>query len=585
MIGLVVFNLFNAVEMNANRAILDARRQADFTAAALRAVLRDVRFLEQLPSRSRFTMRDGELVVPPAIAWLSPPAFPRLEDLEVIVRDKLEQLERETIADPDQVKVLKALLQNASPESHRQWLWAHAAWHAHRHADASRRDELLGKLDAAQGGAAPAASLLLHATAHRHLPAWARARIPSLPAELAKPLLRRLAELGLDVADHLRRWHAVAEHRTTLTEVSAHVPSLAEQRDAVVHGVHEDRLLLFHDGAGALISRQQLTDALARLAGEEWSALPAMFADGLSAVIDDDTVTVVPDYLGVRARVQVEAGIGQAWILGMLGLALASISGAGLWVFYRSARRETEAARTRSDFLTMVTHELKTPLAGIRLLAEMLQGGHVSGQDQHDDYYKRLNNESVRLTMLIENVLDLGRMERGERVYDFAAVDIYELVSEAVELFDPIARAAGLRITLLVGDTGVWIRGDRHALLQSLLNVMDNARKYAAGGDSLDIEVSRREYTCEVLVRDRGPGIPESERHSVFDRFQRGVRHTNGSIPGVGLGLYLARTILRNHGGDLEAIAPRDSGPGVCIRFVLPITMTESRTNGSSQER
>lgn len=374
-------------------------------------------------------------------------------------------------------------------------------------------------------------------------------------------------------------------HRTILTEVSAYVASLAGQRDAVVRGVQGDRLLLFHDGAGALISRQQLTDALARLAGEEWTALPAMYADGLGAVTDDDTVTVVPDYLGVRARVQAGAEVGGAWILGLLALALASISGAGLWVFYRSVRRETEAARTRSDFLTMVTHELKTPLAGIRLLAEMLQDGHVTGQDQHEEYYRRLNNESVRLTMLIENVLDLGRMERGERAYDFAAVDVDELVAESVELFEPIAAAAGLRITAPASATGLSIRGDRNALLQSLLNVLDNARKYAAGGDRLDIQVSRRECTCEVLVRDHGPGIPESERRTVFDRFQRGARHVDGSVPGVGLGLYLSRTILRNHGGDLEAIAPRDGGPGVCFRFALPIAMSESKKQGSYQER
>ena len=116
------------------------------------------------------------------------------------------------------------------------------------------------------------------------------------------------------------------------------------------------------------------------------------------------------------------------------------------------------------------------------------------------------------------------------------------------------------------------VQGDRDALLQALLNVMENARKYAADGGYLDVHVEADPANLRITIRDHGPGIPEAERGAVFERFRRGTRQQSGSVPGVGLGLYLARTILLHHGGELEARAPDDGGKGACFVFTLPAT-------------
>ncbi|MFQ5507446.1 MAG: sensor histidine kinase, partial [Planctomycetota bacterium] len=290
--------------------------------------------------------------------------------------------------------------------------------------------------------------------------------------------------------------------------------------------------------------------------------------EDLGQVEDGSTESVVPGFLAHRPRPSPSGGLGGPLGLGILIAALALFSGAGLWQLQRSLRKEAEAARVRSEFLTMVTHELKTPLAGIRLLAEMLEDGHLE-PGQLAGYHTRLSSESRRLGMLIENVLDLGRMERGERGFDFRPLELDGLLREARGLYGPIAERSRLEMSVSQGAARV-IQGDRDALLQSLRNVMDNARKYAACGGRLDLRSAANGERCRILVRDYGPGIRAEERSAVFERFRRGSRHQDGSIPGVGLGLHLARSILRSHGGDLVAQSPADGGPGACFCFTLP---------------
>ena len=236
-------------------------------------------------------------------------------------------------------------------------------------------------------------------------------------------------------------------------------------------------------------------------------------------------------------------------------------------------RREQEALQARSEFLTSVTHELKTPLASIRMFTEMLADGRVPSEEKRDEYYRLLAGEAYRLSALVENVLDLGRMERGERAYDLRALDLARLVSEAVELFAPIAAAKGMHVECSrQGSPGdkFLVSADRDALFQAFLNLFENARKYASSGKRLEIVLNGSHELCSLTIRDRGPGVPQEERERIFDRFRRGEQQKNGTVPGVGLGLYLARRILRAHAGDLVCKEPKDEGKGACFVATLP---------------
>lgn len=200
-----------------------------------------------------------------------------------------------------------------------------------------------------------------------------------------------------------------------------------------------------------------------------------------------------------------------------------------------------------------MTHELKTPLAGIRLLGEMLAEGRARGREQ--DYYRMLAGEAERLSQLIQNVLDLGRIERGERSYDLRMHDAVELVRSTLAWFAPLAQQAGLVVDVTLPEGPCSVQIDRDAFVQALVAVLDNARKYGAGGGRIDVLVAQQPRALVVAVRDRGPGVPAAEAERVFERFVRGEAHRHGSTPGVGIGLYLARTIVRRLGGELSVVS------------------------------
>jgi signal transduction histidine kinase len=279
--------------------------------------------------------------------------------------------------------------------------------------------------------------------------------------------------------------------------------------------------------------------------------------------LPDEAVAVAP-LIGLMPSATARAGAwSRPWSLLVLLLLFAACLATGLLLAVRAISRESAAVRARADFLTSVTHELKTPLSSIRLLAEMLEQERVPSAEKRAEYHRLLAGEAGRLSALVENVLDLGRIERGERSYDLREARVDDIVRETVRLFAPVAERDGLRLSVSL-EPGT-ARVDAGALSQAILNVMENARKYAAAGKDLSVQGAASGSGYRILVRDHGPGVPDDEREAIFERFRRGRAQADGSVPGVGLGLYLARAILRAHGGDLTCIAPPGGGQGACF--------------------
>jgi signal transduction histidine kinase len=172
--------------------------------------------------------------------------------------------------------------------------------------------------------------------------------------------------------------------------------------------------------------------------------------------------------------------------------------------------------------------------------------------------------EAARLRALIANVLDLGRAERGERAWDRRPLDLGALVAEVIAPFRLAARREGIELEAETSPHEAV--ADRDAIAQALLNVLDNARKYAALGKRIAV----RQRGGRVEVRDYGPGVPDRERERIFEKLRRGRAQQDGHVPGLGLGLHLAREIARAHGGSLRHEPPRDGGPGSCFVLELP---------------
>jgi signal transduction histidine kinase len=216
--------------------------------------------------------------------------------------------------------------------------------------------------------------------------------------------------------------------------------------------------------------------------------------------------------------------------------------GIGSWLIWRDLGRQIRLARQKTDFVSNVSHELKTPLTSIRIFSELLAKN--PDPDRQKRYSEIIVNESSRLTRLINNVLDFARMDRGETKYEREVFDLNALVRETLTNFRPNFASDG------VDSSPLPVHGNRDAVAQVLLNLLSNAEKYGDG--RIDVTTRRSETgLATVQVSDRGPGVPHGSEEKIFEQFYRAHNSLSSGIQGAGLGLTLARRIARANGGDV----------------------------------
>ncbi len=221
----------------------------------------------------------------------------------------------------------------------------------------------------------------------------------------------------------------------------------------------------------------------------------------------------------------------------------------------------------QTDFVSKVNHELRTPLASIRLFVDTLQQGGMDDAERQQ-CLAAIASETSRLTRLIERLLDWGRMESGRRVFELRPERVDTLVAEALAQMESQIRESGVEVHLDLCDPAPAVRADRNAMVETLLNLMRNAVKYGGAGGVLDVRVRSEGRRALIDVIDKGPGIPRSERSKVFDKFYRGsaVRDTS-ALPGHGLGLAMARHVVKAHRGRVRL----DSREGEGTRFTVDL--------------
>jgi len=209
-----------------------------------------------------------------------------------------------------------------------------------------------------------------------------------------------------------------------------------------------------------------------------------------------------------------------------------------------------------------IAHDLRTPLTRLRNRLEELR--HQSGEPGRDAALDAAVAETDQLLRTFASLLWLARIEAQAPAQDEPVLDLAELVADAVELYTPSAGERGIRLQAHLQP--VQLRGDRDQLFQTLVNLLDNALKYAPTGSAVEVALHPTAQGVVLQVDDRGPGIPEEERERVFDRFQRLEAH-RGS-PGSGLGLSLVRAVVHRHGGRVVLL---DRAPGLRVQLLLPV--------------
>ncbi|HTD24407.1 MAG TPA: ATP-binding protein [Terriglobales bacterium] len=274
--------------------------------------------------------------------------------------------------------------------------------------------------------------------------------------------------------------------------------------------------------------------------------------------------------------------------LGFIVLALMAAIVFGGWLMAADVRRKMLLAQQKTDFVSNVSHELKTPLTSIRMFADMLAEGRVAEPDRQANYLRIISAESARLTRLINNVLDFARMERGAPSGERRSCDLVEIVREVVDTCRPhletVGVALGFEITLDNTAEALPLVADRDALAQVVLNLLSNAEKY--GGHEILVRVRWEKQLGSsgsgcVDVLDRGPGIPPKKLDAIFQPFHRLDDSLASGVSGSGLGLTLARRMARDNGGDVT-YSPR-AGGGSCFTLTVPLS-TAAQSNDKPNE-
>jgi signal transduction histidine kinase len=226
----------------------------------------------------------------------------------------------------------------------------------------------------------------------------------------------------------------------------------------------------------------------------------------------------------------------------------------------------------RRDFLTNVTHELRTPLTSIRGFVEPLLDGTVSDGQTRERYLGIVRDEALRLSRLIDDMLDLAKLESGSMNHIFDLLDMRELVFRVQDVFDPQASKKGVELVseVISSQEGeeILVLGDSDRLQQVLTNFLDNALRHTESGGVIRISVEAAAARVIVKVSDTGSGIDPEELPYVWERFYKADKSREKSKKGTGLGLAISRGIIENHGG--EVFATSKPGEGATFGFVIP---------------
>jgi signal transduction histidine kinase len=298
----------------------------------------------------------------------------------------------------------------------------------------------------------------------------------------------------------------------------------------------------------------------------------------------------------------------RTWVFGTLVLAAALTAAVGFGAAYRSFHRQLRLSEMKSNFVSSVSHELRAPIASVRLMAESLERGKIIEAPKQQEYFRFIGQECRRLSALIENVLDFSRIEQGRKQYEFEPTDLAELTRHTVQLMETYAAERGVK--LMLNECRVssveWqgpdsqpstpnpqLSVDGKAIQQALINLIDNALKHSAKGETVTVGLevgnampstklqapSSRETASTkrpapgadswvaLWVEDHGAGIPASEQEKIFERFYRLGSELRRETQGVGIGLSIVKHVVEAHGGRVRV----RSAVGEGSRFTIEL--------------
>jgi len=258
--------------------------------------------------------------------------------------------------------------------------------------------------------------------------------------------------------------------------------------------------------------------------------------------------------------------------------------------FYRLTKKQMDdlnkeheitkaALRAKSEFLSTMSHELRTPLTAIKASVDMAQSEKLGAvPDKLKTALGIAQRNCTHLVYLINEVLDLQKIESGKMEFNFTACKVAELLSESIEVNRPFAEKFGVKLCLEPQDKSLQVNGDKQRLLQVLANILSNAAKFSHSGSRVTVRSEIQGARVRIMVIDRGIGLAEKDRQRVFDRFSQLFASDNRKAGGTGLGMNISKQIVDAHGGSIGYHSNND-GPGTTFFFELDLLGPEIRNN------
>ncbi len=360
---------------------------------------------------------------------------------------------------------------------------------------------------------------------------------------------------------HLLGWRAPATPAGTLVGVVVNLEEIRIRLESLLprDGELADAFLI-RDRSGAILQEKRYRATSASKSDEIENTVVIPIAGPL--LPGWEVVGVATETTGPGA-----GGRGFLILGGLLVSTFMAAILAGGGLLLRQARESAAEAERKTSFVANVSHEFKTPLTTIRLYAELLSQKRVKNASQADDYLRVIGQETERLTRLVNNALDFSRLEQGRKHFNPVPVDLTAEIHRVLDIHTPRVSEVQLHLIRQLPDQPLPAVVDRDALEQIVLNLIDNACKYAAEGGELTVSLEVRNPGARLRVADRGPGIPPEHRERIFDKFHRVDDNLTADKSGAGLGLSIARQLARGLGGELRH-EPRPDGGSV---FVLDL--------------
>ncbi len=239
------------------------------------------------------------------------------------------------------------------------------------------------------------------------------------------------------------------------------------------------------------------------------------------------------------------------------------------YIGIRDRTDEEKIDRMKSEFMSVVSHELRTPLTSIMGFAEIIKERNPEADKRHS-YLQTIHREAKRLTLLLNDLLDLQRMEAGQQSYSFSPTDMRSLAAEAVEGWKEHATH---RILLQAGPNPLLVYADPERMKQALVHLISNAVKYSPESDRVEVKLMEEDGRIHVTVRDYGLGIPERAREKLFTKFYRVDNSDRRKMGGTGLGLAVVKQIVTAHGGSIHYVSEVGQGSSFTLameKYAIP---------------